>query len=87
MKDTKAETHEGKVVSVKGDKLASTCCEGKEHHHTAAKDCKVTTDGKDCKLADLKPGTDVRVTLKKDDSKVATAVECGKHIHATASKA
>ena len=32
--------HEGKVVSVVGDKLTTTCSQGKEHCHTVAKDTK-----------------------------------------------
>jgi hypothetical protein len=52
-----------------------------------AKDAKVTCDGKDAKAADLKAGTDVRVTTQKDNKTVATAVESGKHIPATGHKA
>ncbi len=87
MTETHAKPHEGKVVSVHGDKLTTTCAEGKEHHHSVAKDAKVTCDGHDSKAADLKAGTHVRVTAHKDDKSVATAVESGKHIHATAHKA
>lgn len=75
-----AETHDGKVVGVAGDKLTTTCSQGNEHCHTMAKNAKVTCDGKASKVADLKAGTDVRVTTQKDDKTVATAVESGKHI-------
>lgn len=75
-----AKPHEGKVVSVAGDKLTTTCSEGKEHCHTVAKDAKVTCDGQPSKAADLKSGTPVRVTTKADDKGVATAVESGKHV-------
>ena len=85
--ETCAKTHEGKVVSVVGDKLTTTCSEGHRHCHTMAKDAKVTCDGHVSKAADLKAGTCVRVTEKKDDRSVATAVESGKHIPTTASKA
>ena len=87
MKDAPAKTHEGKVVSVAGDKLTTTCSEGKEHCHTVAKDAKVTCDGKASKASDLKAGADVRVTTHKDDKTVATAVESGKHIPAAGHKA
>ena len=87
MKETCGKTHDGKVVSVVGDKLTTTCGEGKQHCHTMAKDAKVTCDGKDSKVADLKAGTCVRVTENKDDKNVATAVESGKHIPAMGSKA
>jgi len=80
-------THEGKVVSVAGDKLTTTCSQGKEHCHTMAKDAKVTCDGKAGKASDLKAGTPVHVTTQKDDKTVATHIDCGKHIPATAGKA
>ncbi len=87
MTNASAKPHDGKVVSVVGDKLTTTCSEGKQHCHTMAKDAKVMTDGHACKAADLKPGTQVRVTSHKDDHKVAVAVECGKQIPAAAHKA
>jgi hypothetical protein len=80
-------THEGKVVGVEGDKLTTTCSEGKQHCHTVAKDAKVTCDGKASKVTDLKPGTPVRVTPHQDDKTVATAVESGKHTPAAGHKA
>ena len=82
-----SETHDGKVVSVAGDKLTTTCGEGKQHCHTMHKDAKVTCDGKAGKAADLKAGTVVRVTCHKDDKSVATAVDSGKHVPAPAHKA
>jgi class 3 adenylate cyclase len=84
---TPANTHEGKVVSVAGDKLTTTCNQGKEHCHTMTKDAKVTCDGQASKAADLKAGTNVRVTTKKDDKNVAIGVDSGKHISGAASKA
>jgi hypothetical protein len=79
--------HDGKVVSVIGDQLTTTCSEGKQHCHTMAKDAKVTCDGKAGKAADLKAGTGVRVTTSKDDKTLATAVESSKHIPAMGHKA
>jgi hypothetical protein len=87
MNTTPANTHEGKVVGVAGDKLTTTCNKGHEHCHTMAKDAKVTCDGKASKAADLKAGTCVRVTEKNDDKTVATAVESGKHITEPVAKA
>jgi hypothetical protein len=87
MTETCAKTHDGKVVSVVGDKLTTTCSEGHEHCHTLAKDARVTCDGKTSKAADLKAGACVRVTTSKDDKNVATVVESGKHIPALGSKA
>lgn len=86
MKESSATTHNGKVVSVTGDKLTTTCDQGKQHCHTVAKDAKVTCDGQAAKPMDLKAGTQVRVTTHKDDKNVATAVESGKHIPATGQK-
>lgn len=79
--------HEGKVVGMSGDKLTTTCSQGKEHCHTVAKDAKVTCDGQASKAADLKAGTPVRVTTHKDDKTVATAIDSGKHVAATGHKA
>jgi hypothetical protein len=87
MKETSAKTHDGKVVSVSGDKLTTTCSEGKQHCHTVANDAKVTCDGQASKATDLKAGTPVRVTTHKDDKTVATAVESGKHIPTAGHKA
>ena len=77
MTESSTKTHDGKVVSMVGDKLTTTCNEGKEHCHTMAKDAKVTCDGKASKAADLKAGiTHVRVTTNKgDDKTVATAID------------
>ncbi len=82
MKETAANCCEGKVVSVTGDKLTSTCGKGQEHHHIVAKDAKVTCDGKASKLSDLKAGTSVRMTTCKDDKNKVTAIESGKHVAA-----
>ena len=76
MQETCAHSHEGKVVSMIGDKLTTTCSEGKQHNYTVAKDAKVTCDGKASKATDLKAGNKIRVTTKKDDKNVATGVEC-----------
>ena len=80
-------THDVKVVSVIGDKLTTTCSEGKQHCYTLAKDAKVSTDGTASKAADLKAGTCVRVTESKDDKSVANVIEAGKHIPAMGAKA
>ncbi len=87
MNEACSKTHDGKVVSVVGDKLTTTCGEGHQHCHTVAKDAKVTCDGKTSKAADLKAGTCVRVTESKDDKTLATAVDSGKHIPAAGHKA
>jgi len=74
-KEQCSNTHEGKVVSATGNKLVSTCSKGHEHTHTVAADAKVTCGGKVCTTADLKVGSDVCVTTKKDDKNVAIAIE------------
>jgi hypothetical protein len=64
----KANTHEGKVVGVSGNKLTMTDMDGKnEHSHVISASTKVTCDGKPCKLEDLTRGMLVRITTKKGD--------------------
>ncbi|WP_157369994.1 hypothetical protein [Zavarzinella formosa] len=87
MKESTSNTHDGKVVSVAGDKLTTTCGKGEQHCHTVAKDAKVTCDGHASKATDLKAGTCVRLTTHKDDKNLVTAVESGKNIVATGHKA
>ena len=82
-----SDIHDGKIISMNGDKLTTTCNKGEQHCHTIAKDAKVTCDGKVAKAADLKAGTQVRMTIKKDDKNVATKIESGKHIPAASHKA
>ena len=65
-------THDGKVVSVKGGKLIMET-KGKEHTHEVATNAKITCDGKDCTLADLKTGLQVRVTT--DDTNRAIRIQ------------
>ena len=87
MTETPTNKHEGKVVSASADKVTTTCHQGKEHCHTVAKDAKITCDGQTSKAADLKAGTNVRVTTHKDDKSIATAIDSGKHVTGVASKA
>jgi hypothetical protein len=66
----------GKFVESQGDdKLVMTDKEGKnEHTHKLSADAKITCDGKECKLSDLKKGVLIRVSLDPD-KKVATKIE------------
>jgi hypothetical protein len=68
----KTKTHDGKVVSVKGQKLTMET-KGKEHTHDVPLNAKITCDGKDCTLADLKTGLQVRVTT--DDTNRAIRIQ------------
>jgi hypothetical protein len=70
-----ANTHDGKVVSITGDKLVMASKQGQEHSHMLAEDAKVTCDGKPCKASDLKAGMAIRVTTHKNDKNMATRVE------------
>jgi hypothetical protein len=77
-KDVKADetTHEGTVVSVDKDKLTMTGTDKAEHSHAVPADAKVTLDGKDAKLTDLKKDMKVKVTLSgKDKDAKVTKVE------------
>ena len=72
--EVKAGTHEGKVVKVEAGKLTMTDKDGKnEHSHAVAKDAKITIDGKDGKLTDLKKGDKITVTMGAD--KKVTKIE------------
>jgi uncharacterized protein (TIGR03000 family) len=63
-------SHDGKVVSVTGNKLVMTGTNGKEHSHIVAANAKVTCDGALCQLADLEPGWRIRVTIRTNDNAV-----------------
>jgi|SRR5581483_10305848 len=73
-------THEGIVVSAGAGKLTMTDNAGKnQHSHNVAKDAKITCEGKDCKLEDLKKGYPVKVTMDKREGKdVAVKLEARK---------
>jgi hypothetical protein len=71
-----------KLVKISGDKLTSTCGNGDEHSYTVAKEAKVTCDGKEAKLSELKSGSTIRMTLCKDNRYKILAIDTGKHIHA-----
>ena len=73
--DAKSATHEGKLVSITGNKLVMTNQDNKEHSHTLTDDAKLTLDGKVCQAADLKPGTRIRVTTPVADKSMANRIE------------
>jgi len=67
---------EGKIVRIEGNKIVMTDKDGKnEHTHTLAPDAKVSLDGKDVKLTDLKKDQTVRVTTKEGDPTQAVRIE------------
>jgi hypothetical protein len=66
----KTKTAEGKIVSVKDNKLTLEAKDGKDYTHTVATTAKVTCDGKECKLGDLKSGIMARVTLDTASNQV-----------------
>jgi hypothetical protein len=70
-------THSGLVASVADGKLTMTDKDGKnEHTHVVAKDAKITCNGKECKLEDLKKGAVIVVTTgKQGDATVAVKIE------------
>jgi len=71
-----ANTHEGTVVSATGDKLIMRAKgEKEEHTHTLAPSAKVSLDGRDSRLQDLRPGMRIRVTTKPGEKAVAIRVE------------
>lgn len=69
-------SHDGKVVSITGNRLVMTNMEGQaEQTCTLAADVQITCDGKLCKAADLKPGMRVRVTNENAEPHAATRIE------------
>jgi hypothetical protein len=62
--------HEGTVVSASENKLTMTDKDGKEHSHDVGADARVTIDGKDGKLTDLRKGDKIKVTMGEDKKKV-----------------
>jgi len=64
-KETK--THDGLVVSVSEGKLVMTDKDGKnEHTHAITDKTAITLNGKTAKLADLKKGDTIKVTMTGD---------------------
>jgi hypothetical protein len=78
--DDKPGTHEGTVVKAENGKLTMTGKDDKrEHSHDVPATAKVTCDGKECKLEDLKKGYTVKVTIeKKDNRNVVTKIDAKK---------
>jgi hypothetical protein len=69
------QTHEGKVVTAGNGKLTMTGKDAAQQHtHNVPADVKITCDGKECKLEDLKAGYQLKVTTK-DDGKTVTKIE------------
>jgi hypothetical protein len=79
--EDKAGTHEGMVVKAGDGKLTMTNKDGKdERTHAVGPDARISCDGKECKLDELKKGYTVTVTTEKkaDDSVVVTSIEAKK---------
>ncbi len=69
-------SHDGTVVKAGEGHLTMEAQDKKDYTHMVAKDAKITCDGKDCKLDDLKKGTKVAVTLDgKGDTAKVTKIE------------
>jgi hypothetical protein len=75
--DTKSGTHDGFVVKAGDGRLTMTAAKGarEEHTHVVAMDAKITLDGKEAKLEDLKKGDQITVTQEtKGDKKMVTKI-------------
>jgi hypothetical protein len=70
-------THDGLLLKAGDGKLTMTDKDGnKEHTHIVAKDARISCDGKECKLEDLKKGIKITVTTEgKGDKATATKIE------------
>jgi hypothetical protein len=67
-------THDGLIVSVAEGKLVMSDADGKnEHTHNIGLTTKITLNGKEAKLADLKKGDKVKVTAGEDGKVTAVA--------------
>lgn len=66
-------THDGTVVSVTSSELVMADKDKTEHKHTIGADVKVSLDGKDVKITDLKKGDSITVT-QNDAGKVTKVV-------------
>jgi hypothetical protein len=66
-------THDGTVVSVAEGKLVMADKERKEHSHDIGPAVKITLNGKEAKLADLKKGDAIKVTAGEDGKVKAVA--------------
>ena len=71
-----ADSMEGKIVSAFGQRLTMTDDAGAQHVLTISDDAKITLDGKEAKLADLKAGFNVKAEVEKDGTALkATKIE------------
>ena len=75
--DKADDTHSGVVVSAGDGKLTMTDKDGKnEHTYTVAKDAKITSNGKESKLENLKKGTTVVVVVVvTGDTKAISSID------------
>ncbi len=74
-KEQRPNKFEVKIVSIAGDKLAVTSKSGKNYSYRLAKDARITWQGKSCKPADLKAGSEIRVTTQPDDRNLVIEIE------------
>jgi hypothetical protein len=68
----------GKIKTVTADKneIVVTDSDGKAMTFTAARDCKVTVNDKESKLADLQADDEVQITYEKDGERMnASAIK------------
>ena len=71
-------SHEGTFVSAVAGKLTMKDKDGKEHSHTIAPDAKITCDGKECKVEDLRAGYKLKVTMKEGEPNTIAKIEARK---------
>jgi hypothetical protein len=79
MADEKSGSHDGIVVKAGDAKLVMTDKAGKnEHTMTVSKTAKITCDGKNCQLEDLRKGFTIRVETDAVNKTVATRIDAKK---------
>lgn len=67
--EKKDHTMDGHIVKIDDDKLTMVGEDKKEVTHPVPKEAKITLDGKEAKLKDLKPHTKVKVSMTVEGEK------------------
>jgi len=73
--DFKPSTKEGRVTSIRDDRLIITSQDGMEIRYIVPQDARIKIDGKDVKLEKLNRGMRIRVTTARGDPQKVTLIE------------
>ena len=73
--DAPSSIHDCKLIKIAGDHLMTAWSDGKNHSLAVGPDTKVTCDGADCRLEDLKEGSTIRLTTRAGDKNAVIRIE------------